>query len=145
MQISCTGIPEIKKWTFCVFKGSKSKNSQNFEILCFGKKKFRDSVLISLKYSNSMHKYISDQTVDLLCFYGVQNKKIPKFQKSGLRKNKIYGQRVKQLTICKFRRQGYQKSNHGPFVFLKSPKRKIEKFRDSGLPKKKLRDSVLIS
>ena len=38
-------------------------------------------MLISLKYLNSMHKDVSNQTVNLLCFYGVQNKKNSKISK----------------------------------------------------------------
>ena len=47
MQSFWTGIPEIKPWTFCVFKGSKTKPFRIFKMPVCGKKKFRDSVLIS--------------------------------------------------------------------------------------------------
>ena len=31
MQIPCTGIPEIKQWTFCVFRGQKRKKISKFQ------------------------------------------------------------------------------------------------------------------
>ena len=89
MQFPWTGIPEIKPWSCCVFHGSITKKSQNFVIPGFGKKEFKDSVLISLKYSNSMHRDISNQTVDLLCFYGSKTKKSQNFRIPGCRKTKL--------------------------------------------------------
>ena len=39
IQISCTGIPEIKRWYYSVFNGTKTEKSQNFKILRCTKKK----------------------------------------------------------------------------------------------------------
>ena len=51
---------------------------------------------------------------------------------------KIQGQCVNQLKICKFHAQGYQKSNHGTYLFLGGPKRKNFEFSKFPCAEKKI-------
>ena len=101
---------------------------------------FNDTATTEI-YTLSLHDALPiwNQTMDLSCFYGFQNGKIPKYQYSALRRKKIYGLEVTELKICKLQGEVQEKSSHGTFVFLRAKiMKKSLNFRIPGCREKHL-------